>query len=67
MKTTPLFWFSYWFAVVALGVFAPALTLQSCGPSARGSGANATSFPGPNGTTCYVVYDSGRAVGGNCQ
>lgn len=36
-----------------------------CAP-AHGSGSVAINFPGPDGTTCYVIYDSGKAVGGNC-
>lgn len=43
------------------------LVAASCGNGAQGAGVSAQSFAGPNGTTCYVVYANGSAVGGNCQ
>jgi len=43
------------------------LHLSSCGLTAQGDSATAVSFQGSDGSTCYVIYDSGRAVGGNCK
>lgn len=55
-----------WIPIAVFGIVFWSSLITSCG-TAQGSGSTAVSFQGPNGTTCYVVYDSGRAVGGNCQ
>jgi hypothetical protein len=44
------------------------IAVQGCGPTESKAGGNYENhWRGADGSDCYVVYDSGRAVGGNCK
>lgn len=58
------------FAEVCLVFWLGMLTsfaLQSCGTESKAGGNSEVHWRGADGSDCYVVYDSGRAVGGNCK
>lgn len=41
--------------------------LSSCGRAQSGEPATVIAQPGPNGTTCYLIYQGSEVKGGNCQ
>lgn len=43
-----------------------ALSGSGCGTRATASDMHVERIYGPDGSTCYVIVQEGRAVGGNC-
>lgn len=57
-----------WTVIILFQIMILGSTLHGCGMlESRAGDAQAVSFPGPDGSTCYVIYDNGKAVGGNCK
>jgi hypothetical protein len=59
--------FSFYFILFLF--FASLVSLMSsCGVrDSRGGASYASEIPGPGGVRCFVIYDNGNAVGGNCR
>lgn len=52
--------------LLALGLIVSLGSMSACGTRATANDMHVERLYGPDGSTCYVIVQEGRAVGGNC-